>query len=205
MFLDLKPPHTETMVNDIVAATLFEGDGDCETTMRVKRFLATNRDDVPTEYITMSDVVKYLRKTIVIERLELVKREDIGTGVGKTHPAWNIYIRPPTTKFDGLREWRDIIQRTSFITLSFSAGTTYRTFRCTVCRSENHPTGMCRYPDQVGWVKPSPPASAALEDTPSPTTTTQGGPSTSRGGRGAPNNGRGRPGMRGRGRGTQRA
>ena len=94
VFLDLKPDLTTQEVHGIVAATLFEGGGESETTMQVKHFLTTNRNGIPNTFRTMDDLVKYLRITLTVERLDLVSRDFVGTGKGKTHPAWNIYIQP---------------------------------------------------------------------------------------------------------------
>ena len=205
VFLGLKPEQTEAEVNGIVADTLFEGVRDPETTMQVRRFLATYRDNVPDTFRSMDDTVKYLRKTIVVEHLELVRKEDIGTGGGKAHSAWNIYISPPTRNHQGLREWRSLIRKVSFVTPSNSAGRTYKIFRCSTCRSESHPGGMCRLPDQPGWKKPPPTQAGASTNTPGPSTAGHVNALSNRGGRGIPSRSRGRPTGQGRGRGSQRA
>jgi len=204
VFLDLEPDLTTQEVHRIVTATLFEGGGESETTMQVKRFLTTNRDGIPNTFRTMDDLVKYLQITLTVERLDLVSRDFVGTGEGKTHPAWNIYIQPPTLLSEGMREWRSLIRSMKFVTLANGSGATGRLFRCTICQSENHPAGMCRLPDQVGWIKPAPQTSEALSSILNPTTSGRGRSTTGRGGGGTTTNGRGGPTTRGRGRGGPR-
>lgn len=126
------PMETVEDVNNFVAHTLFEGGSNSETTRQIRRFLANCRDNIPDSFLPIDDTVKYLRKTITIEYLELVGRRDVGTGEGKGHPAWNLYIEPPTTSSEALQEWRKLIRRFDFVTMTNGAGLTYRNFRCTV-------------------------------------------------------------------------
>ena len=208
IFLGLSPEQTEAEVNQIVASTLFEGGRDSEATMQIRRFLASFRDNIPNMFSSMEDSVNYLRRTVDIEHLALVKKEDIGSGQGKTHHAWNVYIHPPTRNCEGLREWRRLIRSLSFVTLSNGAGVATRTFHCAICRSENHPTGMCQFPSQEGWIKTTLQLSPALNSILNPNGTPQEGTSSGRGGRasrGGTNYGRGRPNASGRGRGQARA
>ena len=175
-FPKMKPADMESQVRDIVEMTLFRGNHNSEATTRVKRFLVNNRDNISNTFTTMDEVVGYLSKTITVECLDLVKKELIGTSEGKVHPAWNLYMYPPTLKAEGLHKWRDLVSDMSFVTLSNRSGTTQRTFQCMVCRSENHPTGMCRLPDQPGWVTPPPPNQAATTNGSFPPMATYGGP-----------------------------
>lgn len=192
-------------VDEIVAFTLFEGGSNSATTRQIRRFLAACRDNIPDSFYEIEDTLKYLRRTIAIEYLELVHREDVGTGEGKGHPAWNLYIEPPTTSPEGLREWKRLIRSFDFVTTANSAGSTYRNFRCTVCRSENHPGGMCNLPAQPGWIKPTPQQSAALMGILNVDPANHNGTRPTRGTRGGRNRGRGRGGPRGRGRGAHMA
>ena len=131
----------------------------------------------------MEETVKYLWKTIVVERLELVRKEDIGTGTGKVRSAWNVYISPPTKNYQGLQEWRKLIRTVSFVTLSNAARKTRKIFCCMTCRSKSHPGGMCPLLDQPGWRKPPPPQGRATMNTPGPSTMNQGSTQPNRGGR----------------------
>ena len=173
--------------------------------MQIRRFLASHRDNIPNTFQAMDDVVSYLRRTVDVEHLELVPKADIGTGGGKSHPAWNIYIHPPTKDALGLQRWRELIRSITFVTLSNGAGTSYRSFHCLTCRSLNHPTGMCPYPDQKGWVKPTPPPPATASSSMTTPALTREANTPYRGGRGGAGTGRGRPYTPGRGRGSQRA
>ena len=205
VFLDLTPAQTETEVNNIVGSTLFEGSQNAEATMQIRRFLATYHDNIPDAFRSMDDRVEFMRRTVDIEHLDLVRKEDIGTGGGKSHPAWNVYVHPPTLNRAGLQEWRRLIRSISFVTLSNCAGATYKIFHCAVCQSENHPAGMCRLPEQKGWTKPATPATVTNTNPANlPPNTREGGPS-GRGNRSNVGNNRGRTTTNGRGRGAQRA
>ena len=199
-FFETSPSQTKVDVDEIIAATLFEGGNTSRTVMRVKRFLAAYRDNIPEPFGDIDNTVRFLRKSIMVEHLELVRKADVGTGGGKGHPAWNVYIHPPTADPDRLHEWKKLIRSTDFVTLDKGTGTTHKIFHCTVCRSENHPGGMCRLPNRLGWVKPPSQQSETLNkvlaaNTPDPN---EAGPS--RGARGGRNGGRGRSGTPGRGR-----
>ena len=163
IFLDKTDPQTEAEVSDIVANTLFTIEESTETTRLVKRFLVSHRDNLPLVISRLEDAMRYLRKSISVHRFDLVKKEDIGTGEGRKQPVWNIYIFPPTKDHGALRNWKRFIQGITFVTDSNGAGKTTKIFCCTVCRSEDHPGGMCPYPSQEGWISPPPAHSPALD------------------------------------------
>jgi hypothetical protein len=193
MFLDETDTATEDVVADIVASAMFDNSQGSDLPTVIRRFIANNRDNIPKVIINIDDAVRFIQHSIVIKRLNLVKKEDIGTGKGAAHPAWNLYIHPPTTKQAELREWRNIIRRTIFVTGANKSGRTVKLFNCTICRSEDHPGGMCPYPSQRLWVTPTPPtASPALEAIINPPSTARTERSVTTGGRGAQQNIRGR-------------
>lgn len=137
-------------------------------------------------------MVKYLHRTIVIEYLELASRWNVGAGGVRDHPAWNLYIEPPTTSPEGLYEWRRPIRRIDFVTTVNRAGSTHRIFYCMVCQSENHPSGVPALPGQPGWVKPTSQQSAALTELLNANGANPNDSQPNRGGRGGWNRGRGR-------------
>ena len=201
IFLDETVQETEKAVAEAVAETLFDGEG-TETVTAVKRFIAKNKDNTPAVINNIEDTLRYIRKSITIRRMDLKKREDIGTGKGEGHPAWNLYIHPPTRDHAAMRTWRQLIRRTAFVTDSNNAGRTHKIFMCTTCRSIDHPGGMCPFPEKNNWIAPAPTHSQTLEDLLGPTPHgNPHGPSTR--GRGNRGNGRGR-GNTGRGRGYTR-
>ena len=98
VFLDGTNTETETEVKGIVNHILFKGGEDSKPTMALKHVLATYRNNIPQPLnVSVQEAARFLQASAVIRHLDLVKREDIGTGEGKGHPAWNVYIAPPTT------------------------------------------------------------------------------------------------------------
>ena len=144
--------------------TLFSTTTSTEATKAVRRFIAKFSDNTPTIVKDIEVVLGYLRNSIVVRRLNLVKKEDIGTGEGRSHPAWNVYIFPPTVDQVALSEWRAIIRKVVFVTTDNGAGRTYKLFKCMVCQSIDHPTGMCPYPSQPDWSPPASTSSPVLND-----------------------------------------
>jgi len=156
IFLDESDRETEELVENIVGETLFPNDNKLETGSTIRRFIAKNKDNIPALIQDIETTLRYLRSSIEVKCLNLVKKEDIGMGEGQSHPAWNVYIYPPSKNNAALREWRTTIQNTTFATDSNKAGKTFKLFRCAICRSIDHPGGMCPYPSQQGWIPPTP-------------------------------------------------
>ena len=153
--------------------------------MAIKCFIANNRDNFPTVIRSMDDALCYLHKLIMIQHFNLVRHKDIGTESGKSNPAWNIYMFPPTTNHHALHDWRTLISKIVFITDANGAGRSTKKFNCMVCQSIDHLGGMCPFTKQQGWNAPAPTNSPALEDLLNPgQTQTRGYPTR---GRSAPN------------------
>jgi hypothetical protein len=201
LFFDKTDAQSEEEVTAIVGETLFSTTASTDTTKKVRRFIARFSNNTPSLVVDIEDILGYLRNSIVVRCLNLVKKEDIGTGEGKSHPAWNVYIFPPTKDHAALADWRTIIRNTIFVTADNGAGRTYKLFKCLVCQSVDHPTGMCSYPSHPGWTPPMSTNSPALDDLLNSTHSrdngrnannrgpTRGNPTTSRG---RANTGRGR-------------
>ena len=197
--------ETEEQVRDIVNNALFFGDNKSTTTTATKRMLANHRDRIPAPLnVNVQEAARYLAASTTVRRLDLVRKEDIGTGEGKGDPAWNVYIAPPTSNFPILLEWIALIRATKFVTIKNNAGTARKPFTCTVCHSEDHPGGMCNFPAQPDWITPPPTDSPALSNllsTTQPTAVTQNPPTRRGGNRGGPRS----RGTTTRGRGSTRA
>ena len=158
IFLDESDKQSEQKVTEIVRNVLFPNEKS-DTGFAIRRIVANHKDNIPTPINNIETAIRYLRNSVKIKHLNLVKKEDIGTGEVLSHPAWNLYISPPSTNNAALREWRLLIQRTVFVTDTYGAGKTYRLFKCSICRSIDHPGGMCPYPAQQGWTPATPTAS----------------------------------------------
>ena len=195
MFIGKNDPQTETEVARIIDNAMFSDDKSVTLPTRIRRFIANHRDNVSDTIINIDDVLRFVRSSITVKHLNLLKKEDVGTGVGKPTPVWNVYIFPPTKDQVAMREWRGIIRKTRFVTAMNRSGSTNRIFNCTVCLSEDHPAGMCPYPSQRGWVAPTPLPTTAppvVEATANPVQSNRDARTSTRRGRGAQSSSRGR-------------
>ena len=168
LFVDEDDAQSEIAVSQIVTSTMFSDDGSSALPNTICRFIARNRNNIDDTIISIDDALRFIRSSIRVKRLNLLKKADINTGLGKPTPVWNIYFYPPTTDQTAMRDWRDIIRRTRFVTDVNRAGYTCKPFNCTVCHSEDHPAGMCPYPSQQGWTVPTPPLPTQLLHPPPP-------------------------------------
>jgi len=195
LFVDENDIQSETAVSQIVTSTIFSDDGSSDLPNTIRRFVARNRDNIEDTIVNIDDALRFIRSSIRVKRLNLLKKDDIDTGLGKPSPVWNIYLFPPTTDQIAIREWRDIIRKTKFVTDVNNAGRTVKLFNCTVCHSEDHPAGMCPYPAQPGWTAPPPIPNAippAVATTSNPVQHTNDARTTTRRGRGGQSNTRSR-------------
>ena len=192
-FIDETDRQSELEVAKFVGDTLFPTSGTSKTSTAIRRIVADHRDNIPAPILDVDSCLRYLRASIEVKRLNILSQKDIGTGQGQSYPAWNIYICPPTNDHLAIKKWREIIRDTTFATFINSASSTVKLFKCTICRGIDHPTGMCPFPSQPGWVKNTPDISPAVdailnanqenENTrgPRPTTRARGAAHTTRG------------------------
>ena len=200
IFIDETFEQTETAVTNIVMNAMFADTSGSALPTIVRRFIANHRDNIPDTIKDIEDAIRFIRTSIIVKRIDLVKKEDIGTGEGRAQPVWNVYIFPPSKDEEAMREWRAYLRRTVFVTDSNGAGRTTKTFSCTTCRSEDHPSGMCPYPDQQDWKTPTPTTSTVVEAILGPTHNTRENRTGNCGGRGSQMNGRGKNAISRRGR-----
>lgn len=89
------------------------------------------------------------------------------------HTGWNVYCDdPPQMPIDSFFQWVALIRDLSFPTEDFGSGcmrtfiqkdrgtAVDRQFHCVACKSTDHPTGLCPFPNLEGWLGPTP----AMED-----------------------------------------
>ncbi|KAJ7908109.1 hypothetical protein B0H13DRAFT_1878904 [Mycena leptocephala] len=106
------------------------------------------------------------------------------------YSVWNMYVNPPNMPLDRWMQWCAMVRNLTFEVHRFGRGrprTGDAQFKCTGCKSNDHPTGMCSLPSIPGWFGATLATLTADEKTfsdlddgyhPSP------GPSSSKGGRG---------------------
>lgn len=159
--------ESETEVKNIISRALFDDGENSQLAAGTKRLLSTpnHRNNVPPPLNnSVHDSSRFLKASIVIRRLDLVKKEDIGFDEAKGHPAWNVYIAPPTKDHEAFKKWVDLIRSARLITKGNGAGLTKKIFTCSICRSKDHPGGMCPFPSTEGWSTPTPPRPPPIDD-----------------------------------------
>ena len=162
-FIDETDRESELEVAKFVGETLFPTSGTSKVSTAIRRIVADHRDNIPAPIRDVDSCLRYLRASIEVKRLNILSQKDIGTGLGQSYPAWNVYICPPTNDHLAMKKWRETIRDTTFATFINGTGSTVKLFKCTICRGIDHPTGMCPFPNQPGWVKNSPDISPAID------------------------------------------
>lgn len=170
IFLDENDQQTEEKVKQIVTDTLFPPEPNSEPAKRIRCLVALNWNNIPDLLNGIEDTIYYLCKSVVIHRLNLVRREDMGMGGGESHPAWNVYISPLSMDNGVLRDWRNYIRSVTFVTDANMASKTFKIFKCTICHAKDHPGGMCPYPSVKNWFAPMPQTSPILKSSTNPPT-----------------------------------
>ena len=163
VFINESDKEMEVTITNIVTNAMFVSTSRSELPTITRWFIVNYRDKIPKAIKNLDNTLRFICTLITVKRLNLIKKEDIGTGEGKTQPVWNIYMFPPSRNEEIMREWRHTIRRVVFMTDSNGVGRTMKTFSCTICQSEDHPGRMCPYPDQQGWKTPAPTTSPVLD------------------------------------------
>ncbi|KAJ7125861.1 hypothetical protein C8R46DRAFT_1050063 [Mycena filopes] len=70
------------------------------------------------------------------------------------HFAFRVYMETPTHNADGVKEIFDAFQLLRFRSFE-SLGTPHEGYYCRMCRSIDHPTGLCPYGLAPGWLGPT--------------------------------------------------
>ncbi|KAF8164233.1 hypothetical protein K438DRAFT_1984750 [Mycena galopus ATCC 62051] len=78
--------------------------------------------------------------------------------------AWHLYVTSPTDDHDAWTQLRRLFGRLSVMTALHGTARLQRSYRCRICPSINHPTGLCPFPRLPGWLGPTPDTIAALEE-----------------------------------------
>ncbi|KAJ6468895.1 hypothetical protein C8R45DRAFT_1105523 [Mycena sanguinolenta] len=83
---------------------------------------------------------------------------------GTTVVAWQLYVTPPTNDRVAWAQICRLFGRINVMTALHGTARLQRGYRCRICPSIAHPTGLCPFPNIPGWLGPTPTTIAALED-----------------------------------------
>ncbi|KAF8186168.1 hypothetical protein K438DRAFT_1973538 [Mycena galopus ATCC 62051] len=78
--------------------------------------------------------------------------------------AWHLYVTSPTDDHNAWTQLRRLFGRLSVMTALHGTARLQRSYRCRICPSINHPTGLCPFPRLPGWLGPTPDTITALEE-----------------------------------------
>jgi hypothetical protein len=78
--------------------------------------------------------------------------------------AWQLSVTPPTNDHAAWLQLRRLFGRLSVMTALHGTAHLQRSYRCNICPSINHPTGLCPFPRLPGWLGPTPDTITALAE-----------------------------------------
>ncbi|TFK63675.1 hypothetical protein BDN72DRAFT_927404 [Pluteus cervinus] len=201
VFINLFIPPTPTFVATLCGFNLPTSSGGCHTVAlkvkevlesdpEIKAFIERHNDNIAPG--VKGGIIGSTMTSITISPLRVF------TGSQKTIPLFNFYINSPTNDPDLYEKWLEHLRKKAYTSI-YGTGRPRNDYHCNICKTWDHPAGLCAYPECPGWLGPTHPThpstvtSAADEYNRQPAS--RGG---SNGGRKPAYAGRGR---RGRGRG----
>ncbi|KAJ7901357.1 hypothetical protein B0H13DRAFT_2336118 [Mycena leptocephala] len=78
--------------------------------------------------------------------------------------AWRLYVNSPTNDRGYWTQLRRLFGKLHIMTALHGTARLQRAFRCRICPSIDHPTGLCPLPSVPGWLGPTHTTIAAIED-----------------------------------------
>ncbi|KAK7687255.1 hypothetical protein QCA50_009760 [Cerrena zonata] len=149
-------------------------------------------DQFRTSHHTLSEVPLRVARDAIVRSMEIkvfhITEIDSSNDNHLSTPVANLYIGSPTTDIVIWMEWQSFLRSVIFTSSFHGNGTVMDMWKCGKCHSDDHPSGVCPFPNVEGWL------------------TNLGGPSnnTNQNPRGGYNGNRGGGGRGFRGRGTPR-
>lgn len=160
-------------------------------------------DQLRSSHRTLSEVPLRVARDAIVRSMEIkvfhITEVEPYSNNHVSTPVVNLYISSPTTDTVTWMEWQSFLRNIVF-TSSFNGNTTVMDmWKCGKCHSDDHPSGVCPFPNVEGWLTNlgGPTNNNANNQTP------RGGYNGNRGGGGRGFRGRGMPrsGTRYRGHG----
>lgn len=113
-------------------------------------FLSQNfpPDENDFEAITPAEILFHHADTVRAYPLTIARPKNAGSEV-----LWNIHIQVISQDIATHNEWVTLLKGLRYYIPYMSVGST-RTFKCTRCKSMDHPAGLCPFPKIPGWLGP---------------------------------------------------
>jgi hypothetical protein len=158
---------------------------------KIDNFIRITRDAAPPA-LTPSQVKERIIDSIQVVGLDYANPGNTGTFT----TIWNVYLSSPTNNPTYHEEWISILLENEYTGEFEGQGIPYLPLPCSVCKSNDHTTGVCPFPQLPGWRVHT----SLLENGPTIATTRRTNSTATQG----EGRGRGRSGQptRGRGRGA---
>ncbi|KAF8179514.1 hypothetical protein K438DRAFT_2176932 [Mycena galopus ATCC 62051] len=122
----------------------------------ITEYVRTHRDAFGAQ-VSADQAWDIFANSVAVEGLELV--------VNNTNTvAWQLYVTPPTDDHATWLHLRRLFRRLSVMTALHGTARLQRSYRCHICPSINHPTGLCPFPRLPGWLGPTPETITALAE-----------------------------------------
>ncbi|KIJ42703.1 hypothetical protein M422DRAFT_254145 [Sphaerobolus stellatus SS14] len=120
-------------------------------------------------------VVSYVLNSVNVKLLKIIEN-------GLDVALFNVYVHPPSKILKHHAKWLALL-RGNMYTMTEGAGSPLKVpYNCSVCRGEDHPTGLCAFTKLPGWIDRSQAATTNDTEEDDLTMTIEAG--SSRGGRG---------------------
>ncbi|KAJ7315477.1 hypothetical protein DFH08DRAFT_327270 [Mycena albidolilacea] len=126
------------------------------TDREIAQFVQTHRDAFGP-HISAEQAWDIFSNSVAVEGIELLVNNT-------TTVAWHLHVTPPTNDNGAWLQLRRLFGRLCVMTALHGTARLQRSYRCRICPSITHPTGLCPLPRLPGWLGPTPATIAALED-----------------------------------------
>jgi hypothetical protein len=121
----------------------------------INEFVRTHRDAFGPQ-VSADQAWHIFSNSVAVEGMELVNNT--------ITVAWQLSVTPPTNDHGAWLQLRRLFRRLSVMTALHGTARLQRSYRCHICPSINHPTGLCPFPRLPGWLGPTPNTITALAE-----------------------------------------
>ncbi|KAJ7765810.1 hypothetical protein B0H14DRAFT_3510148 [Mycena olivaceomarginata] len=122
----------------------------------ITEFVRTHRDAFGPQ-VSADQAWHIFSNSVVVEGMELLVNNTVTV-------AWQLSVTPPTNDHGAWLQLRRLFGRLSVMTALHGTARLQRSYRCHICPSINHPTGLCPFPRLPGWLGPTPDTITALAE-----------------------------------------
>jgi hypothetical protein len=122
----------------------------------ITEFVRTHRDAFDPQ-VSADQAWHIFSNSVVVEGMELLVNNTVTV-------AWQLGVTPPTNDHGAWIQLRRLFGCLSVMTALHRTARLQRSYRCHICPSINHPTGLCPFPCLPGWLGPTPDTITALAE-----------------------------------------